>query len=296
MSETPPKPDPVGEEPNPPTLPEPVQAQAGQGEEVPPPPQPESQAAAEAPPQIPKKYRSLLEMCDSPLFTIEMLIHHLKDFYDNEEVAPLLVSKLNRYADNELLWFVPELCNLYVTSPKPCLKRFLTERCAHNLSMYLQVCWCVDAWGTPRLTKKKSKISRESVDEFLNHCENYMVNKVDRNDGQETSMEERMIGKEARVNFKTDTRKFLSNLVNFSLHLKATPKEERKEVANKFLNNINGWIYRRKLNQSKIKSELHSFLYEGLPFPFSTEDNISSSLVKTVKKDCPNHLLGSDSF
>ena len=57
-----------------------------------------------------------------------------------------------------------------------------------------------------------------------------------------------MIGKEARSDFKRDVRRFLSNLVNFSLHLKKSVPDQRKEVARKFLNNINGWLYRRKLN------------------------------------------------
>lgn len=88
-----------------------------------------------------------------------------------------------------------------------------------------------------------------------------------------------MIAKEARSDFKNDIRRFLSNLVNFSLHLKKTPAPERKEVARKFLNNMNGWIYRRKLNQKKTKSEFHHYLYEGIPFPFTPDGKVSSNLV-----------------
>lgn len=91
-----------------------------------------------------------------------------------------------------------------------------------------------------------------------------------------------MIGKEARSDFKKDVRRILSNLVNFSLYLKKSPADQRKEVARKFLNNLNGWLYRRKLNQRKIKSRLHNYLYEGILFPFSPEGNISSTLIVRI--------------
>jgi hypothetical protein len=58
--------------------------------------------------------------------------------------------------------------------------RFLIERASSNLNFYLQVlsadkiCWCIDAWGAPG--KKPSKILRATVDNFLDECENRMVN------------------------------------------------------------------------------------------------------------------------
>ena len=95
-------------------------------------------------------------------------------------------------------------------------------------------------------------------------------------------IEEYMLAKEARSNFKADVRRFLSNLVNFSLYVKKSPPEERKEIARKFLNNMNGWIYRRKLNQKKIKSEYHHYLCEGILFPFSPRGKIASTLIVRV--------------
>jgi hypothetical protein len=88
-----------------------------------------------------------------------------------------------------------------------------------------------------------------------------------------------MLAKEARSDFKNDVRRLLSNLVNFSLYVKKSPPEERKETARKFLNNINGWIFRRKANQMKIKSEYHHYLYEGILFPFSPKGSMASTLV-----------------
>lgn len=88
-----------------------------------------------------------------------------------------------------------------------------------------------------------------------------------------------MIGKEARSDFKKDVRRFLSNLVNFSLYIKQVANEKRKETARKFLNNLNGWLYRRKLNPLKVKSDCHQYLYEGILFPFSGEGSVSSTLV-----------------
>jgi hypothetical protein len=55
-------------------------------------------------------------------------------------------------------------------------------------------------------------------------------------------IEEIMLAKEARSDFKADVRRFLSNLVNFSINLKKCPVGSRKEDARKFLNNMNGWL------------------------------------------------------
>ena len=82
-----------------------------------------------------------------------------------------------------------------------------------------------------------------------------------------------MLAKEARSDFKVDVRRFLSNLVNFSLYLKKNPANERKAVGRKFLNNMNGWLYRRKLSSKKVQSKHHHHLYEGILFPFSPEKN-----------------------
>jgi len=37
-----------------------------------------------------------------------------------------------------------------------------------------EISWCIDAWGTAG--KKKTKITRDVVDNFLDDCENKMVN------------------------------------------------------------------------------------------------------------------------
>lgn len=92
-------------------------------------------------------------------------------------------------------------------------------------------------------------------------------------------IEEKMLAKEARSDFKADVRRFLSNLVNFSLYVKKSPPDERKETARKFLNNMNGWLFKRKLNHKKIKSEFHHYLYEGILFPFSPKGKVASTLV-----------------
>lgn len=118
----------------------------------------------------------------------------------------------------------------------------------------------------------------------MDECENKMVNRHDdgiREEGRPESsdIEEIMFAKEARSDFKADVRRFLSNLVNFSIYLKKSPVDSRKEDARKFLNNMNGWLYRRKLNQKKIKSQIHNHLYEGILFPFSPEGPVASTLV-----------------
>ena len=106
-----------------------------------------------------------------------------------------------------------------------------------------------------------------------------------------------MISKEARSDFKNDVRRLLSNLINYSLYLKKTDKEQRKIVGRKFLNNMNGWLYRRKLNTKKVQSRDHHHLYEGILFPFSPDQSISSTLVSLfLSQDCASHSHGNHLF
>lgn len=91
--------------------------------------------------------------------------------------------------------------------------------------------------------------------------------------------------REARTDFNIDVKRFLRNLVNFSLHLKKRPADSRKALGRKFLNNINGWLYRRKFSKKKLQTDAsHQYLYEGLLFPFSLEEKVASTLVILAKK------------
>lgn len=67
--------------------------------------------------------------------------------------------------------------NLYLSVPKPGLQKFLIDKGASNLNFYLYIIWCIDAWGTPG--KRKTKISTTVVENFLDECENRMVNRHD---------------------------------------------------------------------------------------------------------------------
>lgn len=93
---------------------------------------------------------------------------------------------------------------------------------------------------------------------------------------------ETMNAKGARSDFKIDVKRFLGNLVNFSLYLKKTSVDERLVVGKKFLNNMNGWLYRRKMNPNKINSRDHHSLYEGILFPFNPSENYQSTLIVRI--------------
>lgn len=86
-----------------------------------------------------KKYDSLVSMAESELFTMEMLIHHLKENYEVDGVRDVLVNRLYKYSDNLTLYYAPELCNLFLVNPKPSLERFLIDKGAKNLNFYLLV-------------------------------------------------------------------------------------------------------------------------------------------------------------
>ena len=89
--------------------------------------------------------------------------------------------------------------------------------------------------------------------------------------------------REARNDFNNDVKRFLRNLVNFSLFLKKQPAESRKATGRKFLNNINGWLYRRKFSPKKLQTDKnHLYLYEGLLFPFSLEEKTASTLIVRI--------------
>ena len=55
------------------------------------------------------KFDSLISMTKSDMFTIEMLFHYLRDYYDTEGLRDILINRLYKYADNQTLFYVPEL-------------------------------------------------------------------------------------------------------------------------------------------------------------------------------------------
>ena len=78
-------------------------------------------------------------MVESDVFSIEMLMHQLKDKYDIEGVHEALVQRLYRYPPNETLFYIPELCNLYLCNPKAAMQKFLIDKGVKSLHFYLLV-------------------------------------------------------------------------------------------------------------------------------------------------------------
>jgi hypothetical protein len=56
-----------------------------------------------------KKFDSLIMMTESELFTIEMLVHHLREHYDVDGVRDVLINRLYKYPEFMTLFYVPEL-------------------------------------------------------------------------------------------------------------------------------------------------------------------------------------------
>lgn len=170
------------------------------------------------------------------------------------------------------------------------------------LILLKKIYWCADAWGEE--LKKRSKDENALVLDLLRDCEHRMINKIEnivtdlKSSLESIDADKHNAFREARTDFNLDIKRFLRNLVNFSLHLKKSPADSRKALGRKFLNNINGWLYRRKFSPKKQQTDTsHQFLYEGLLFPFSFENSCSSTLVSFVdpldsKIDTfRNHLL-----
>jgi len=56
-----------------------------------------------------KKYESMITMVESEMFTIEMLMHHLKDSYETDGVREILVTRLYKYDKKLIMFYIPEL-------------------------------------------------------------------------------------------------------------------------------------------------------------------------------------------
>ena len=224
-------------------------------------------------------------MAKSDLFTIDMLIHYLNKHYDVQGVHDFLINRLYTYDDCVIMFYLPELCYCLVSKSTDSIQRYLKDKSSSNQCFYQQISWCVESFGFEAMRKKKDK--REYLDNFLHDCENRMVNMKDAN-LDEMEFEELIRGKEARNDFKNDARKLITNLVNFSLHLKKIPNEaERKPKAQTFQKNINRWLYQRRLSDKKSLSESSGHLYEGILFPFSPTDGIMSNLItRVIYREC----------
>lgn len=86
-----------------------------------------------------KKYDSLISMSESEFFTLEMLMHHLKEVYEVDGVRDVMINRLYKYPEHNILYYIPELCNIYLVTPKPALMKFLIDKGSRNLNFYLLV-------------------------------------------------------------------------------------------------------------------------------------------------------------
>lgn len=56
-----------------------------------------------------KKLDSLIKMAESEHFTVEMLIHSLKTNYDSDGIRDILVNRMYKYPDSQVIFYIPEL-------------------------------------------------------------------------------------------------------------------------------------------------------------------------------------------
>lgn len=114
-----------------------------------------------------KKYDSLISMSESEFFTLEMLMHHLKEVYEVDGVRDVMINRLYKYPEHNILYYIPELCNIYLVNPKPALMKFLIDKGSRNLNFYLLVGSCLPrsagAW-TPSAQTQTPSAKRKYYD------------------------------------------------------------------------------------------------------------------------------------
>jgi disulfide oxidoreductase YuzD len=209
------------------------------------------------------------------------IFHWLIDYHHVEGARDFIVNHMYSMKPDVIAFIIPQLIVLYLSRSGKSVWKLLGDKAGSSIDFYLRISWCLDSWTFE--TRQKVPVQRARIDGLLDHCLTRMVNKIEHLVSDAQLADEHNSWRQARQDFLTDLKRLLKNLVNFSLHLKKQPAQSRKEQGRRFLNHLNGFLYRRKFSPKKQQTDKeHNFLYEGLIFPFALEPEVSSILIVRI--------------
>lgn len=261
-----------------------------------------------------KQYNRLLERFENPGVPISECIKELKDAYKVSGVRDFIINKLYKYNDADTMFYLPQLCYLYVSDPTDSITKYLLDKCTVHFSLCFCIIWCVKSYAHEMMLK--DKYLKKDIESFLAKCESNMINNPKKrhedinnlsmieNESQLDDLDSKLeknqkfiIRREkafARaLELKVDHHKEMTKIVNvltdFSLHLKKNGEEsERKEMGRTFLKNVNARLWQRKFMPDKQKlNPSDRYLLEGVIFPFSPTEKgeMSCQIVRIVYRE-----------
>lgn len=90
-------------------------------------------------PKEPSKMNdSLLGLFNSLFFNCEFIIMYIKKMFHDDGIRAYLINKLYEIPQNELEFYIPNLCYLALNNSCKSLERFLNDKCIDNFPLYLK--------------------------------------------------------------------------------------------------------------------------------------------------------------
>jgi len=232
----------------------------------------------------------LKEMIESELFTIEMCIQYLLKNKDKQDVLELIVSKLRTYDRREVMNYIIELVFFNINHQCTELELFFLDLCAEDFKYFFMITTTFEIWGFQFTVTNQNMKKR--IRNMLEDCETSMVNgekclnnyKTLKSDGGSSEkveispdkLNDFVIGKKSKNDFKDDVRYFTNYLVKLAYLLIREDGDRLRKVAIEYLHKLNLYLYeRRNLNNGVISQ--YRYVYNGISLPFKNDP--SSDLV-----------------
>lgn len=200
-----------------------------------------------------KQYNRLLKVISDPNVQIHTCIQELKDQYNIAGVRDFIINRLYKFNDSQTMFYLPQLCYLYVSQPTDAISKFLRDKCKASLCLYFCIVWNVKSYAFEIMQKDRSR--KEQINNFLIECEN----NIDKDSQPDMRKSEKMILEQSIDMFNqpnplrehnSELNKTINVLTDFSLHLKKNGDESnRKDMGRDFLKQLNFWLWNRKLKK-----------------------------------------------
>jgi len=245
---------------------------------------------------------SLLKLFSSEYFTLDMAISYLYKKRNEEGVFNFLVNKLYNYSDYEISFYIPQLCYSLIKTHSAALEKFMLDKCVKNITLFLKILWCIKSYGQ---AERRNKKNYDYVETLTQKAEMAMVNATTMNKvlydpfgmpisgkhpGEIAPEELDAIVAEAerksnRVEYLSETLRFINILVSISLRLKEQKIEDRKMILKSYVHRINRWLLNMRKKHAKDRDEYFRRLFFGIQLPFFSPTEDSSTQIVRILED-----------
>eukprot|EP01017_Pseudomicrothorax_dubius_P005605 TRINITY_DN11444_c0_g1_i3.p1 TRINITY_DN11444_c0_g1~~TRINITY_DN11444_c0_g1_i3.p1 ORF type:complete len:776 (+),score=169.98 TRINITY_DN11444_c0_g1_i3:66-2393(+) len=228
-----------------------------------------------------EKIDSLLGLFRSESFTLDQLLVHLFQRFDQQGIQDYLVNRLYEYNFRELMHYTAQFSSLVLHYNSGPMTKYLSDSASKDILACLRILWTLEAYA---FGSRKDRAECEQIVE---------------------SVRDSIRKSESLWNYAQTIKKFVANLVKVSLTLKTFNPMERKARLQEFMHAFNMFLRRLRVNKGG-RFEAGETNEGGIAIPFADvkdtnkEGHSSYMIVRIIheesacfstKKRCPYKIV-----